>query len=308
MRETMILACVVTLLAGCGSTPMTPADGGIPVVVEVAQVAGGAPDFSCLGTLTAPVAGAPIEMTAAFTEAVSRATLPAGARVEFFPGNRILDTCVEPDCFTTTASATGQVMVTLPASSWYAFRVNEGGAATTEPVETVGYNRPTPAAAGVAPEGFISRATIGLIPMLYSRMRVPGTAIVSGAVYDCNGHAVGNAKVNVFRGENEIIQGTGASDPFVGYFMGSSPCPTRCRDTDMGTAADPTLGARFAFANILASDEPVRVEIRATLAEGEEPTLISCEEIDAIADAVAIISMRPVRSDYPAGSTCIGRN
>jgi hypothetical protein len=310
MRATIdaVEACRGGEAGGDGGT-RPPGDGGTrPPGGPVATVAGGArTDFGCLGALGAPIGGAAAPITLSFSEAVSRATLPAGSRVDVFPGNRVLDWCAAPDCIGGSVDANGELAVELPLGGWYAFRVHEGGSATTEAIETLGYNRLAPtSASGRVAEGFVSRSTIGLIPMLYSRSRVPGSSIVSGAVYDCGGSAVASADVQAFLGPDRISVGGGASDPFLGLFTGSSPCP-RCTTTDSGTSADPSVGARFALAN-LPSGAPVRIEIRATLAEGEGSTLVSCEEIDAAPDAVAILSMRPLRNDYPPGHGCNGRD
>ena len=307
------LACAVLALAGCGSNNPAPTDAGMvvdtdggatgtdagstPTLPVASVMGGGAPDFSCLGTRTAPAAGAEIAVTAAFTEAVSGSTLPNGTSVDIFRSNIISETCAAPDCTTVTANAMGEVMAMLPASAWFAYRV-AGSTATTSsaPVTTIGYNRGAPAAAGSAGQSYISRQTIGLIPGLFGRMRVPGTTIVSGAIYDCADQPIAGAIARVFRDGTEILSGTGAMDPFAGYFAGATPS-MRARNTD-------AMAGRFAFANIDVTPDPVRVELWAVRTEGAAPERIACEEVQPAADAVVIITELPLRADYAAGSGC----
>jgi hypothetical protein len=263
-------------------------DGGPPVVGGThATIAGGLePDLSCLGTRTAPTAGTEVDTTLRFVEAVSVGALPAGATIDVFPGDSIVDGCTPPACVRAIADGSGAIDVALGADGWFAYRVREGGAASSEPFTTLGYHRRR-------------------IPMLYSRSRVPGAALVFGTLSDCGGAAIGNAVVRVFQGATEIVAGVGASDPFAGYFSGSSPCPSRCRATDPGTIAAPSDGARFVVGNIVpASDAPLRIEAHATLGGGAL-TRIACEEIAAVGEAIALIDLGPSRADYPPGSSCL---
>lgn len=296
MRERLILACAVTLLGACSSPDPTPMgdDAGPPIPVAVG-------DFSCVGTRTAPAGGD----TAAFNAHVydfqgGASTNVANIGVQIFPDNQITADCTGT-CQDLTTDASGELTgVMAPAGGWFAYRVEAGATGGgSSPVLTVGYNRIAPAAGGMINLPSVSSMTIGFIPSLYRRMRLPGTAIVSGSVVDCSadgGTEVENAVLRLFRGDAEIIPGPSSTDFFIGYFNGSGlPSATRQYTNTDGI---------YAAANVEASAEPVRAEIWARTEEGADMRPIACEEIEVFADAVTIISVGPLRNDYEPGSGC----
>lgn len=303
MRKRLwILTCVAALggaMIGCGD------DGGVDPEVDsgmteetdsgpvselpLATIAGGmAPDWSCVGTNAAPTAGAPITVAATFGGPLNP-TLPDGTVVNFYPGNAVTaDPCTAPDCV--TAMTTGNVAtVMLPADAWFAYRVPM----TSATFPTVGYFRPAAAATG---ETVIGNAVVTFIPSIFSRMRLPGTTVVSGAAYDCMGRPVGGVEARVFVDGVRVAQGDTQTSPFVGYLEGvaSTMVPYTT-----------SVSAQFAMANI--PPGATRLELWAVREAGEAPTRVACEEVQSYADTVIVASPPGLRSasDYPAGSGCL---
>ncbi|MDQ3032217.1 MAG: hypothetical protein M3Y87_07365 [Myxococcota bacterium] len=298
MRERLILACAISLLGACGDPPATtdsgtetPDAGGLEIPVAPG-------DFSCVGSAMAPVGGADAAFMAHVYDFQGGAsTNVANIGVQIFPSNTVSADCTGA-CQDLMTDATGNIAgVTAPQGGWFAYRVEAGATGGgTSPVLTVGYNRVAPGPGGMIDLPSVSSMTIGFIPSLYRRMRLPGTAIVSGSVVDCAGDEVQNAVLRVYRGDSEVLPGPNATDFFIGYFNGSGlPSATRQYTNTDGI---------YAAANVAASAEPIRVEVWARTEEGADLRAIACEEIEVFADAVTIISVGPLRNDYAAGTGC----
>lgn len=311
MRKRLsILACALTILGACGGdndndttdSGMTGSDSGMAMNdAEVMADGGMLPDlpvatgdFSCVGSRTAPAGGDIGTFTGhVYDFQMGPASMVPSLEVHVFTDNIVAADCTGT-CQNLTTDVMGNVTVMAPAGAWYAYRA----AASATQVLTVGYNRAAPATGGMDVMASVSQTTIGLIPTLYNRSRLPGTAVVSGAVVDCAGTPVENAIVRFFQGDTELIPGTGRMDYFVGYFNGMTPAaPAPSRTT---TNTD----GRFAAANAMPNAEPVRAEIWARTAADEDVRRIACEEAQIFADGVTIITMGPLRNDYPASSGC----
>lgn len=308
-----LVACAVVALSACGDNGGGGTDSGVAdsggggsdagalmLPRAMADTDGNAENgteapanFACLGTPTAPTAGAAIDFTANFYSFGATDPVP-DAPVQIFTTNVVGPTCAAPDCATYTTDASGNATITAPASAWLAYRVP----ATGDFVDTIGYNRDAPAAATDTLDlPVVSMMTLGFIPALFFRTRVPGTGVVSGNLSDCDGNTVEGAQLHLFRGGTEIQPGSGMTDFFVGYFNAATGLPSR---TAKWTDAD----GIYASANVEATTDLVRVEVWAVLTEGGEPERVACEAIQVAADAVSIISAGPTRGDYPAGHPC----
>ena len=310
----LALGCAIgiALVAGCNNTstgtdsgtPGTDSGGmtGLPVVSVGSSTMPMAADLSCLGMRTAPMAGDPAAATVTVHDFQFAMNAIANAQVNLFPDNQITDGCTGT-CIAAMTDASGALMATMPAGGWFAYRIGAGatsGSSTT--VLTVAYNRTAPAAGGTIDLPSVSLSTIGLIPTLFMRTRVAGRGIVSGSIVDCAGEEIRGAEVHMFNGDTEIVGGPGAMDTFFGYFNGSR--------LPAATAVYTNYDGIFAGANVNVPDagSPIRVELRGVTEEGGDPVLLACEEIEIFADAVSIISVGPLRSDYAADHGCNGRD
>lgn len=304
----LILAGAIAALGGCGGngSMMGMPDAGLHYAVpsEAAMVdtdddgmVDAPADLSCLGMRTAPTPGDPVMFNAHIYDfQMGTGSNVANIGVDIFPDNLVTEDC-SGTCVSGTSDAMGMLPVTAPANGWFAYRVAAGtGTSPMTPVLTIGYNRQAPSMAGATIDlPSVSSQTIGFIPSLYRRMRVAGTGIVSGSVTDCMGRPIAGGVLRLFREGVELIPGPGMTDFFVGYFNGTVP-DVRADWTDEGGI--------YASANVQPTEAPVRVEIWAVPAEGQEFQRIACEEVRMFADAVTIISVGPLRADYPSGSGC----
>jgi hypothetical protein len=312
----MLLGLAALVLAACGNNnmgtdsgpPDTGAiemDSGPPAPRAAAATAVGADsmigtsddvlaDFSCMGTAMAPTGGADATFTANIADFMTGAAVDM-IDVDIFPDNVVTDGC-SGTCVRMTSDAMGNLPGTAPAGGWMAYRVAAGGMAPGDPVLTIGYNRVVPMMGGMIELPAVSNATIGAIPAIYRRTRLPGTAIVSGSITDCAGDEVANARLRVFRGATEVLPGPAMTDFFVGYFNGmSGPSPSRVTTHVDGI---------YAAANLDPAGGPVRVELWAPIVVDGAEMRLACEEIRVFANAVTIISVGPARGDYPAGHGC----
>ncbi|AKF05451.1 hypothetical protein [Sandaracinus amylolyticus] len=257
-------------------------------------------DWSCVGSRTAPTPGAASTFTAHVYDFQSgMSSNVGGVAVDYFPDNVVAEGC-SGTCVRTTPGADGNVAGLMGMeNAWFAYRVAAGtGSGGTTPVLTVGYNRAVPANGGTTQLPSVSSMTIGFIPTLYMRSRLPGTAIVSGTLTDCAGAPAANAQVRIFRGGTELVTGPGSTDFFSGYFNAANL-------PDSNRTATNTNGL-FAAANAEATDEPLRVELWGVRTEGMPAERVACEEIEVFADAVTIVNVGPLRNDYASGSGCGG--
>jgi hypothetical protein len=300
------LAGAIVMLAGCGnnssaSTDSGPPDAGVPLPPP-ASVLDGADmvpaDLSCRDMRTRPAGGATVTFTAHIYDFQSGpdSTVAEPVDVDIFPDNVVTPDCTGM-CMRANAGMTGDIMAMGPEGGWFAYRVHMGsGERPTSPVLTVGYNRVVPTAGGRIALPSVSSMTIGFIPSLYSRRRVPGTAIVSGSLSDCEGRAIANAVLRLYRGDTLLQPGPNPDDYFIGYFNGASLPDRRRQYTN-------TDGI-YAAANVDPGTEPLRIELWAVLGDSDTLERIACEEVQVFADAVTIVSVGPERGDYPPGSRC----
>lgn len=183
------------------------------------------------------------------------------------------------------------------AGGWLAYRIEPGTAGGgSSPVLTIGHHRVTPATGGLLELASVSAMTIGFIPSLYRRMRLPGTAIVMGTIVDCAGDAVEHAILRVYRGSQLFTPGPASTDFFVGY-------------VDFSRRLHPPYGSTgpsgfYAAGNIEPEVDPLRFEVWARTEDGGELRAIGCEEALAFPDAVTQVAIGPLRSDYASGSGC----
>ncbi|MDQ3037148.1 MAG: hypothetical protein M3Y87_32440 [Myxococcota bacterium] len=140
--------------------------------------------------------------------------------------------------------------------------------------------------------------TIGLIPSLYRRMRLPGTAVVVGTIVDCAGDEVANAMLRVYRSSRLLTPGSHSTDFFVRYldfdFVGLPDGPTAWTRT----------GGFYAAGNVEPAPDPLRFELWARTEDGGELRPIACEEAPVFADVITHLALGPLRSDYAEGSGC----
>jgi hypothetical protein len=262
----------------------------------------GPADFACRGTRVEPAAGEmiPIEFALVF---FGREGGPArNTRLWFFPDNVIRDRC-EGTCVEVTTSAdTGTAMVRARAGGWFAYRVfaRMGPTAATTVVDSVQYNKPAPSMAGGSVQGSaVSQATLNLIPAVLGFPRQPGTALLAGRVEDCAGTPVYGAIVRVFEGSTEIAEGPANADPHFRYFNGDS--------TPDGQQPHTHVDGLYAAVNIPLPSSPgtlFRVEAWGRLRAADSPMRLGCEAVEVLADAVTIVNLGPMRSDYPTGHPC----
>ncbi len=294
MRKRLsILACALTIFGACGSnndngTTDSGPSGSDSGMTEQPVATG---DFSCVGSRTAPTPGEVVTFTGHVHDfQMGTASMVPSLNIQIFPDNIVAADCTGT-CQDLTTDTTGNATAMAAAGSWFAYRA----AANTAQVLTVGYNRVTPAAGGTDNLASVSSMTVGLIPTLFNRQRLPGTSIVAGSVVDCANMPVENAIVRFFQGDTELVPGSGRTDYFTGYFMGPAPAPSRTASSNDG---------RFAAANATPNAEPIRATIWARTEAGGELRMIACEEAQIFADGVTIITMGPLRNDYPEGSGC----
>jgi hypothetical protein len=269
---------------------------GTPAMPDAA-----AADYSCMGSATAPMGGAPVDFTFQLRgfgsgDAVNDAT------VWFFPDNIVRETC-DGTCVELVTDAMGDGMVTSPASGWYAYRVFErpGPTAGSRYVDSVQINEPAPATTGGSVEGnAVSASTLNLIPAAFGFTRVPTTAIIAGAVRDCADDNVRGAIIRLYRADGcEILNGTEASDPHIAYFDGME----NPDNLSLFTQVD----GLYASANVTAPAtgfETIRVEAWARTTDGGPIERVGCEAVGIYENGVSIVNIAPMRSDYPAGHPC----
>jgi hypothetical protein len=287
-------------LSACGGGTVMP-DAGPPLILPAAMAdtdgdpengAEAAANFGCVGTRSAPAAGAVGTFTGHFYDFQTDTTNVTAAMVEVYSDNVVAGSC-GAGCMAYTTDAAGDAQIMLAQDAWFAYRVASNGTYVT----TIGYNRGAPAAGGTIQLPVVAQTTLNFIPMLYRRTRVPGTGVVAGELTDCDGNSVEGAIVRLFRDGVEVIPGTGMMDYFAGYFGEATGLPDARADNT-------TANGLYAAANVAATTDLVRIELWATETEGGSPMRVACEAIQVAADAVSVISVGPTRGDYPAGHPC----
>ncbi len=309
-RLWLSLVCALALGAvGCdggGNTPATdagprdsgPSDSGMaPVELPVLQAADGdtlvAADLSCLGVRTAPTAGDATDLPVRSIQRGLMDMARPATTVRIFPGNQILssETCDAPACTEVTTDGAGDGTVNLAADGWFAYQVigdETAGTSTTAQVNVPA----TPAGSGVIELSVISR---GLFESALGAANVQpqvGTSYFTGTARDCMGRPLVGARIRVFGGGGEIVGGTNPRGPRFVYWPDEGPFP-------LSSEPYTSLQGRYAGGNVDPEDT-LRLELWAVRAEGEEPSLIACEEFGGQQDQVTVLNVDPLRADAPA--------
>jgi hypothetical protein len=284
---------------GTDSGMTTGTDAGPPSAPAVLKEDGSPANFSCIGSATAPAGTGDATITLHAADFLSDADV-GGVTVHFFPDNmpNSEDTC-EGTCIEVMTDDVGDAMVTGNAGGWYAYRIlampSMPEPMSSDPVRTVQYNEVTPNEGGSATLNSVSQQAIGLIPSFLGRTRLPGTAVFSGTIEDCDGDAVQNARFRLYQGSTEIMHGTADTDPIFGHFTDtSSPLPNPLEILPRSTP-----NGLYAAANVPTGS--VRVEIWGATEEGGTEQILGCEEVQAFGDTVTIINVGGLRMDGPAG-------
>lgn len=301
--KVVLVALALGTTVGCGDDDtMTPpgSDAGASTLPPLStgtmsSPTSGTPNYACLDTQTRPTPGDSVNTTFELRDFESDA--PVGnARVWLFPDNDVRDTC-DGTCVEFTTNPDGNASVSLPASGWYAYRVfpREGATRVMTVVDSMQYNEPAPAESGRAVTGnAVSQGTIDLIPAVLGIDRLPGTAVIAGTVADCDETPVYGARIRAFDGDTEVAMGLAATDPQYRYFNGDS-FPS---DSNTFTHADGLYVAVQMPAN-----RTLRVEAWGRPDDGPERR-IGCEVVRVLPNAVTIVNIGPLRSDYEAGHPC----
>ncbi len=308
MDKRLLLVGLVVLL-GCGGSPAPADDAATPPVdtgVEptdtgpadayvapqpaLALMGGGVPDYSCLGTATAPTAGADVGATLHVNEYLSSADVTSQV-VEVWTTNVIGTTCAAPDCMMVTSDAMGDVSATAAADAWFAYRLP----ASAGTAQVLAYNRPWNAAAGgtITITAF-SSGTISTVSALLARDFSAAAGAASGTVEDCMGRGVMNASIRLFSGGAEVVGGprTDRTTPRITGLQGTAP-------TASGLTGD---GGTFVGANAPPGD--YRVEVYGAMTEGGAVELIGCEEGTIVGGGITVFTVGGLRGDYATGSGC----
>lgn len=270
----------------------------------------GTPDYTCLGTTTAPVGGDPVATSFRLAVFGQDGQYARNTRVWFFADNVITDTCGD-GCEEVMSGDDGVATTSVHphASGWYAYRVFQnlsGGTDATRYTDSVQYNEPAPATAGQSVDGnAVALSTIQIIPLSLGLSREPGTTILSGRVQDCAGNDVGGAIVRVFDPSgNEILEADEAlaEGTHYRYFR-------RLGDESRPSNEQPSTNYEglYAVINVAQSENLYRVEAWGVDGSGD-PQLLGCEAIRTLADGVSIVNVGPLRSDYSADHPCACHN
>lgn len=222
-----------------------------------------------------------------------------GLTVQFFPDN-VVPTSLDctGSCVEATSGADGVVRVMDVAGSWYAYRITAGngsfGGNPPAPfIPVVQFNEVAPEADGDATANAVAQQLQNTIILLLGRTREANTAVVTGTITDCDGNSIVNARVRAFDSAGEIdLTGSGDSDPFEFYFNGAQ-FPDQARGE---TNSDGLYGA----GNLpVSAGENISIGLYGALEEGDEATLLGCEEVQVIADGITIMNVGASRSDGP---------
>ena len=319
MRRWMSLGFVLALsglgLWGCDNT-VTPTDAGMttgdgggggtdsgPMTAPVIMAFDGtneiAADLSCMGTRTAPMAGAATDFPAR-TVARGASDAPApNIAVQLFQSNVVpndSDACTG-DCVEFMSDASGEGTVNLLADGWFAYRVLGDDMAAT----VVAYNEDTSLSSymtGASGAIEFSRIGASLFNAALGAASVeaqPGLGIFTGTAYDCAGNTLVNARLRVFtpRG-SEVTSGTPRerTGPRLVYWAPGGLFP-------MADLPGTSTEGRFAGGN-MPFEDTLRIELWGrTTADGAD-TMVACEQIGGAGDRVTLINLMPARADGPS--------
>ncbi len=303
-KRWFLVGLVVSL--GCGGTPAAvdsgagtdtgpatdvgPVDAFMAPTPALALMGGGTPDYSCIGTATAPTPGAEVSATLRAVEYLSGAGV-TNQVIEIWTNNLIGATCAAPDCMMVTTDTSGEASFSAAANGWYAYRLP----ASTGTAQVLAYNRPFPSADGSDEQvTAFSMTTISTVSALLFRDFSATAGAASGTVLDCMDRPVMNASVRLFRDGVEVVGGprTDRTTPRITGLQGTAP-------TASGLTGD---GGTFVGANVPTGN--YRVEIYGSMTEGATPERVGCEEGMIVGGGITVFTVGGVRADYPSGSGC----
>lgn len=282
-------------------------DAAVPATPVIATGERSAPepaDITCVGTNTAPSAGAGVAGTVTFTALGVPSAFPvANGAVQVFPGAVVRAAC-DGDCVSGTTSATGTLDATLPSGGWFGYRMAAAGTGSSSSVPVVGQFYTW----GSEPSGNVTVTAISstvaeIIAGQLNRTLEATTSAVSGSVRDCDGAEIANVRVRFYRGDTEIVSGSNSDT-------------TTPRITGLGDGAVPSpnasglTGYLGRFAGVVpAAGGTIRVEAWGVTTEGGEAELIGCEEVLVEGSTITVAVIPALRSDadYGAGHSCVGR-
>lgn len=255
----------------------------------------GPANYACHGSGVTPTPGDAVSFTLRIEDFQEGNPLE-GVCLKFYADNDVpvSDSC---DGDAVMSDEDGEVTVMGMEGGWYAYRVfpKEGPTAGLTVSGSVQFNEVTPGEGGSQAANAVSQATLDLIPTVLGFPRSPGTAIVAGAVRDCDDENVFGTQIRLYRADgSEILEGRMASDPHIRYFDGDD-FPSAMQQWTNGDGL-------YASANIPVPSEGagVLIEVWGRRSGDAEPVLLGCEEGRVYADTVTIVNVTPLRSDAPA--------
>jgi hypothetical protein len=296
------------LWMGCGGgsgTPdmppdMTPDMGDPWATVPAVRTGAGPASIGCFGAQPAPSGGSDVTFDLPVREFQSMQGAE-GLCVKIFADNTPTnDPC---DVSDPTTDSSGNVSLTLPAGSWYAYRVF----ARPDPdmmmrpaftyLDSVQRNFPVPPdAVTVSPAASsVVQSTVNVLLGFLGLQVAPGTAILAGTVFDCAGVPLEGTRIRIFRADGaEILPSAPPMGVAFRYFDGSG--------FPMGSRRETNIDGLYAVANVpvLGDGESLFVETWGKRTDMGAPELLSCETIVLHANGVSIVDQRGLRTDGPA--------
>lgn len=289
MLRGLAIGIALISVTACDPPPGAPSDAGRDAAFGVLPVLSG--DFSCLGSRTAPVAGAAVDAIVTITPFMNPDPI-LNFDLRVFRGDRVALTCEPAECLPLTSDPTGAVAVTLPAP-WFAMRYFPRFAADLPGILV----HQAPSAA--FPVTSITRtAASTVVGIIHDGLDADfGLGLAAARLEDCAGARVSGAVILVEVEGEPILDGVDGA--VIGYF-------------DAGEL--PVRGARYTSASGLfgAANLPVpvplaraRLEAWGVLREGDPPQRIACETVPLEPGTLSSTTFGPVRSDYDMGDLCM---
>jgi hypothetical protein len=255
--------------------------------------AGGAPaSVDCMPTRPVPGVPGPVAIMVR-SEFFS---LGAGLAVEIFPDGEIADDC-SGSCMALTADDSGHATAEL-GTGWFAYHIPSTGTGGGDAMPSFGYRVVRPGDT-TRQTSFITHGEAAIVGDQVGKTVLPGTALLSGFLYDCEERAVAGASVRIYVDGVEVTRGPATTDPFIGYSEGFSLSP------DATTTS--VFGQYAAFNIPVSGSATARVEVYGTRVHGGPRELVACEVARIFSDGFTTRPLRPLRSDYEPGHGCFGR-
>lgn len=246
------------------------------------------PDFSCLGSRTAPPTGATGPATYRVAEfAGSRRA--QGTGVWFFADNVPRTTCSPSDCQNLTSDSAGSINAQAPSGGWIAY-YSLGGQALFE-----GVLIDVLPVAGVNMDGIIYSVPIELRDEMTANLGFvvpPDTSTLVGQVLDCSNQPIANAVVRLFDGTREIDLSNVPPRPLAFYWDGITGIDSmRAR-----TATD----GRWGVTNLsVPASGSYRVELWGARGAPGALERLGCEDVPVVPGGFGIVDVGPQRIDGP---------